>query len=68
LDYQISYDQATGTSNYVVLVSGLRTQAYTTTVTLTPGATYIFLVQARNSVGLSPVSSTLSVVARQPPS
>lgn len=68
MDYQISYDQATGTSNYVVLVSGLRTQAYTTTVTLTSGATYIFLVQARNSVGFSPVSSTLSVVARQPPS
>jgi hypothetical protein len=51
IDYRVSYDQSTGV--YVVLASGLISKSYTTNVTLTPGASYNFKVESRNSVGYS---------------
>jgi len=61
IDYRVSYDQSTGI--YVVLASGIIPRSYQTTVTLTPGATYRFRVEARNSVGYSSRSTALSVLA-----
>jgi hypothetical protein len=61
IDYRVSYDQSIGT--FVDLDSGIATQSYTTTVILTPGAFYLFRVEARNSVGFSEVSSSLQVHA-----
>ena len=54
IDYRVSYDQSTGV--YKVLDSGIADRSYQTTVTLTPGATYNFKVEARNSVGYSLLS------------
>jgi hypothetical protein len=61
IDYRVSYDQSIGT--FVNLDSGITTQDYTTTVTLTPGAFYLFRFEARNSVGFSEVSTSLQVHA-----
>lgn len=65
IDYRVSYDQSTGI--YIVLAQGLTTRSYTTTVTLTPGATYNFKVEARNSVGYSNLSTARSIIASQIP-
>jgi len=43
------------------------TQYYQTTVTLEAGTTYVFKVQARNSVGFSSDSTELSVLAAKLP-
>jgi len=43
------------------------TKSYLTTVTLSEGNTYNFYVIARNSVGFSTVSSTISILAAQKP-
>jgi hypothetical protein len=61
LDYEISYNEATG-SDFVVLVSGLGATSYTATG-LTSGETYLFKVKARNVFGLSVFSQTLSLKA-----
>lgn len=45
----------------------MATSSYTTTVSLTPGATYRFKVESRNSVGYSPLSSAVSIIASQIP-
>lgn len=55
----MSYDQ--GLDTYVVLKSGVLTQSYTATG-LTPGVTYSFKVQARNTFGLSVESSQIELV------
>jgi hypothetical protein len=65
IDYRVSFDQSTG--EYVVLGSGLLTRSYSTTVTLTPGKTYNFKVEARNSVGYSDLSSVRAIIASQIP-
>lgn len=65
IDYTVYYDQ--GSSNFVQLESGVTTQYYQTSVTLTPGTTYVFKVQARNSVGSSSDSTELSVLAAKLP-
>ena len=65
IDYRVSYDQSTGI--YVVLASGLTSRTYTTTVPLTPGASYNFKVEARNSVGYSNLSTARSIIASQIP-
>ena len=65
LDYKVSYDQSTGV--YVDLEDGIATLSYTTTVLLTPGATYNFKVEARNQVGFSVLSAPLAVLCAQPP-
>jgi Fibronectin type III domain len=65
IDYRVSYDQSTG--NYVTLASGILTLSYNTSISLTPGSTYKFRVEARNSVGYSALSSELSILWAQPP-
>ena len=51
MDYRISWDQ--GISSYVVLVSGITTTSYTTSVTLSPNTVYKFKVESRNAFGFS---------------
>lgn len=65
LDYTINY--STTASNFVLLASGLTTLSYTTTAALVKGTTYYFQILARNSVGFSLPSTTLSVLAAQVP-
>ena len=38
IDYKITYDQSIGT--FITIDTGILTREYTTTVVLTPGATY----------------------------
>jgi hypothetical protein len=47
----------------MVLASGLQERKYTTTVILTPGASYKFKVEAQNSVGYSDLSAFFSIIA-----
>lgn len=63
LDYKVWYDQ--GTSSYVALTT-VTSESYTATG-LTPGNTYKFKVQSRNSVGYSTYSNEVSVLAAQVP-
>jgi hypothetical protein len=51
IDYRIYYDQSIGVQK--LLATGVIARSYTTTVTLTAGATYRFKIEARNSVGYS---------------
>jgi hypothetical protein len=46
IDYRIYYDKSTGT--WEELESGILTNSYTTTISLTQGFIYTFKVQARN--------------------
>ena len=62
IDYQIWYDSGILNSNLIQLVTGLTTKSYTATG-LTEGTTYVFKVAARNSVGVSPLSEQVSVLA-----
>ena len=59
LDYRIWYDA--GINSYTVLAVVTDT-SYTAT-SLTPGTTYKFKVQSRNSVGYSPFSNVVSILA-----
>jgi hypothetical protein len=52
----------------MTLESNVLTKSYTTSVLLTPGSTYAFKVEARNSVGLSLPSSSVSILCASPPS
>jgi hypothetical protein len=60
IDYRISYDQSTGVYQY--LDSGITDKNYQTQVVLTPGSTYNFKVEARNSVGYSLASAELTIL------
>lgn len=60
IDYRVSFDHSTGTYEY--LDSGITTKSYSTSVVLTPGATYSFKVEARNSVGYSLPSAELQIL------
>lgn len=51
IDFTISYN-SDGTSNYDPLVTGLLVKSFTASA-LTPGVTYTFVVQSRNSFGIS---------------
>ena len=64
LDYRVWYDQGVG--EWVVLESGIL-DPYTTTVELHPGRTYTFKVEARNTVGYSEFSETISILFAQLP-
>ena len=59
LDYKIWYDQ--GSSIYTTLAT-VTTNSYTSTG-LTPGNTYRLKIQSRNSVGFSPFSNEVSILA-----
>ena len=50
-----------------MLASGLQNKMYTTDVPLTPGKTYKFRVEARNSVGYSVASAPFAIIASQGP-
>jgi hypothetical protein len=65
IDYTVYYDQ--GSNTYVELEAGVTTQYYLTSVTLSAGTTYVFKVQAKNSVGFSSDSAELSVLAAKLP-
>jgi hypothetical protein len=65
IDYTIYYDN--GLSTYSELESGVATQYYTTSVPLTPDVIYTFKVTARNSVGSSLDSTTVSIRAAELP-
>lgn len=60
IDYTINYSLTN--DNFALLVSGLTTPSYTTTTTLVKGNTYFFQIIARNSVGFSLPSASLSVL------
>jgi len=61
LDYRITYDQSIGT--YITLVEVLTQTQYTTAVALISGRTYKFRIEARNSVGYSPLSTEIAILA-----
>jgi hypothetical protein len=65
IDYNVYYDQ--GTDTFVELEAGVTSQFYQTSVILSAGTTYVFKVQARNSVGYSSDSIELSVIAAKLP-
>lgn len=60
IDYRITYDQSTGV--YVMLDQGITTKSYATQIVLTPGASYTFKVEARNSVGYSLTSDPITIL------
>lgn len=64
IDHTVSYDQ--GINKFIVLESGIVGTSYTSPA-MTPGTTYKFKVQARNSVGLSSYSEEISILAAQVP-
>jgi hypothetical protein len=61
IDHRITYDQSIG--NFVVLQTGVFINSYTTSVSISSGQTYIFMVEARNSVGYSAYSAEISILA-----
>jgi hypothetical protein len=61
IDYRISYDQATG--SYVELADSVVETSFTTSIMITSGQIYKFMIEARNSVGYSPSSIELSILA-----
>ena len=65
IDYRVTYDQST--SNFVMLADGITERSYTTSVTLISGRTYVFKVEARNSVGYSAYTAEKSLLAAQVP-
>lgn len=65
LDYSIYYDQ--GLAAYVLLEEKVATDFYVTSVPLTPNTVYTFKVAARNSVGLSLLSQSISIRAARIP-
>ena len=65
IDYAVYYSTSS-TGTFTLFQSGITTQASTVTG-LSPGVVYYFRVASRNLVGLSAVSSTLSVQATQVP-
>jgi len=64
IDYRISYDQSTDV--YIILATGV-TNLFFTASSLQSGSTYKFKVEARNLVGYSPVSNTVTILAARPP-
>jgi hypothetical protein len=64
IDYSVWYDQG-NSGSFIELQSGILENTYTA-IGLTPGVTYNFKVTARNSVGFSPYSPEVSILAAQP--
>lgn len=58
-DYRVNYREEGGT--YSVLEANIVTATYTA-INLTPGLTYEFTVEARNSYGYSVVSESISLL------
>ena len=67
IDFAVYYDEGAGTDSFVLLDGAVTDRFYVTSVTLTPGATYRFKVTARNTVGTSLNSATVSILAAKEP-
>ena len=65
IDYNVFYDQGTG--SFTQLATGITNKFYETTLVVIAGSTYVFKVQARNSVGISAESATVSILAAKTP-
>lgn len=65
LDYRVFFDQANG--NFIELETGVLTQQYSTSIALVPDLEYVFKVQARNDVGFSLDSTTITIRAARIP-
>lgn len=50
------------------LTQGITQRSFTYSTGISAGATYVFRVMARNSVGFSPLSAPLAILAAQVPS
>jgi len=66
--YTVYWDNATGTTFTSLGTTSTSTLTYTKSSGLTAGLTYKFKVTAKNSIGESAFSSTLSVIAASVPS
>lgn len=66
IDYRISYALDSDPDNYQVFADGITT-LYTTVTGLTGGLTYLFKVEARNSVGFSALSDPVSILCARVP-
>ncbi len=64
IDYTLSYDQ--GYNSYKTLASGIVGTSYTATQ-LTAGLTFKFKIQARNVIGLSVMSTEVSILCARIP-
>jgi hypothetical protein len=60
IDYRLTFDQGTGT--WVTYASGIQTTQITV-MSLSPGNTYAFRVEARNSYAYSALSAVISQLA-----
>ena len=67
IDFAVYYDEGTATDSFVLLDGAVTDRFYVTLVTLTPGTTYTFKVTARNTVGTSLDSETVSILAAKEP-
>ena len=65
IDYKVHWDQ--GSNSFEELATGVTATSYTKTG-LTAGTTYVFKVKARNALGDSAFSSTVSILAASVPS
>jgi hypothetical protein len=50
-NYEVSWDQGSGTNIYAVLAPSITTSSYSTTATLNPNMQYKFMVKSRNAFG-----------------
>ena len=66
LDYDVWYDEASGTDVFKEFASGVSGTDYTATG-LTQGLEYTFKVRARNDYGYGEFSNSVSVLAAQTP-
>ena len=67
-DYKVTWDQGNGDSVFAELASSTFGQtSYVTDVTLTPGVYYQFKVIALNTIGSSPPSEAVSIIAATVP-
>ena len=65
-EYEVWYDEGNSGSTMKLLISGLTSKSHTATG-LTQRTTYTFKVAARNSVGVSLYSDSVSILAAQIP-
>lgn len=66
IDYDVYYDQGLGTDEYVIIAENIGAE-FITDVDLTPDVIYTFKVTARNTVGDSLLSASISIRAAEVP-
>jgi hypothetical protein len=67
LDYNVWWDNGTGSGVYTMLAEGVTTEYYQTTAELTPAVEYTFKVEARNAVGIGAQSLPITIRAARVP-